>query len=235
MVTYPSKTLDKLVEEQITRWQSNRKRKYKKPIRPVITISRFPGCNAWNVAKQISEALEIDFFDQEIVDEIAKNADVNRRVVETVDEQDNSIVLDWLSTLTAERHFWPNEYLDQLTRVIGTIGAHGHAVILGRGASYILPKEICLRVLVVAPLERRIENVREAYKVSEKEARQNIMGKESERVAFIRRYFHEDMLDPVNYDLVFNMQMNDQDTVVEMIKTAYNTRKWYNYSVDRTP
>jgi hypothetical protein len=31
------------------------------------------------------------------------------------------------------------------------------------------------------------------------------------------------------------MQMNDQDTVVEMIKTAYNTRKWYNYSVDRTP
>jgi len=38
--------------------------------------------------------LEIDFFDQAIVDEIAKNADVNRRVVETVDEQDNSIVLD---------------------------------------------------------------------------------------------------------------------------------------------
>ena len=80
METYPRKTLDKLVEEQITRWQSNRKRKYKKPIRPVITISRFPGCNAWNIAKQISEALEIDFFDQEIVDEIAKNADVNRRV-----------------------------------------------------------------------------------------------------------------------------------------------------------
>lgn len=231
METYPGKTLDKLVEEQITRWQSNRKRKYKKPIRPVITISRLPGCDAWNLAKQLSEDLEIDFFDQEIVDQIAKNADVSRRVVETVDEQDNSIVLDWLSTLTAERHLWPNEYLDQLTRLIGTIGAHGHAVILGRGASYILPKEICLRVLVVAPLERRIENVREAYKVSEKEARQNVMGKESERVAFIRRYFHADMLSPVNYDLVFNMEMCEKDAVVEMIKAAYNTRKWYKYSM----
>ena len=115
METYPSKTLDKLVEEQIGRWHSNRKRKYKKPIRPVITISRLSGCDAWNIAKQISADLEIDFFDQEIVDAIAKNADVNRRVVETVDEQDNSIVLDWLSTLTAERHFWPNVYLDQLT------------------------------------------------------------------------------------------------------------------------
>ena len=231
METYPGKTLDKLVEEQITRWQSNRKRKYKKPIRPVITISRLPGCDAWNLAKQLSEDLEIDFFDQEIVDQIAKNADVSRRVVETVDEQDNSIVLDWLSTLTAERHLWPNEYLDQLTRLIGTIGAHGHAVILGRGASYILPKEICLRVLVVAPLEIRIRNVRETYKVSEKEARQNVMGKESERVAFIRRYFHADMLSPVNYDLVFNMEMCEKDAVVEMIKAAYNTRKWYKYSM----
>ncbi|MGA9109488.1 MAG: AAA family ATPase [Smithella sp.] len=231
METYPGKTLDKLVEEQITKWQSNRKRKYKKPIRPVITISRLPGCDAWNLAKQLSEDLEIDFFDQEIVDQIAKNADVSRRVVETVDEQDNSIVLDWLSTLTAERHLWPNEYLDQLTRLIGTIGAHGHAVILGRGASYILPKEICLRVLIVAPLEIRIRNVRETYKVSEKEARQNVMGKESERVAFIRRYFHADMLNPVNYDLVFNMEMCEKDAVVEMIKAAYNTRKWYKYSM----
>lgn len=232
MENYPSKALDKLVEEQIKRWQSNRKRKYKKPIRPVITISRLPGCGAWEIAEQISTDLEIDFFDSEIVDKIAENADVNRRVVETLDEQDNSIVLEWLSTLTAERYLWAYEYLDQLTKLIGTIGAHGHAVILGRGASYILPKEICLRVLVVAPLEIRIENVRKAYKVSEKVARQNVMGKESDRVAFIRRYFHADMLDPVNYDLVFNMEMNEQDTVVEMVKIAYNTRKWYKYSID---
>jgi len=231
METYPRRTLDKLVEEQIDRWHSNRKRRYKKPIRPVITISRLPGCNTWDIAEQISKDLEIDFFDQEIVDEIARNADVNRRVVETVDEQDNSIVLDWLSLLTTERHLWPNEYLHQLTKVIGTIGAHGHAIILGRGASYILPKEICLRILVVAPLERRIQNVIAAYKVSEKVARQNVLGKESERIAFIRGYFHEDMLNPVNYDLVFNMAMSEQDTVVEMIKTAYNTRKWYKYSV----
>jgi cytidylate kinase len=232
MENYPSKALDKLVEEQIKRWQSNRKRKYKKPIRPVITISRLPGCGAWEIAEQISTDLEIDFFDSEIVDKIAENAEVNRRVVETLDEQDNSIVLEWLSTLTAERYLWAYEYLEHLTKIIGTIGAHGHAVILGRGASYILPKEICLRVLVVAPLEIRIENVRKGYKVSEKVARQNVMGKESDRVAFIRRYFHVDMLDPVNYDLVFNMEINEQDTVVEMVKIAYNTRKWYKYSID---
>lgn len=232
MGTYSPRTLDKLVEEQIKKWQSNRKRKYKKPIRPVITISRIPGCNAWNIAKKISEELEIDFFDKEIVDDISQNADVNRRVVETVDEQDNSIVLDWLSTLTVERHLWPDEYLNHLTRTIGTIGAHGHAVILGRGASYILPKKVCLRVLIVAPLELRINNVKNTYGVSEKVARKNVMGIESERIAFIRRYFHANMLDPMNYDLVFNMEMCEPDTVVEMVKVAYNTRKWYKYNTD---
>jgi cytidylate kinase len=230
METYPSKVLDKIVEEQIARWQTNRKRKYKKPIRPVITISRLPGCNAWSIAKQISEELGIDFFDREIVDEIAKDADVSHRVVETVDEQDNSVVLDWLSTLTAERHLWPDQYINHLSKLIGTIGAHGHAVILGRGASYILPKEVCLRVFVVAPLEVRIRNVRETYKVSDKVAKQNVMGIESDRVAFIRKYFHADMFNPVNYDLVFNTEMCEKDTVVEMIKTSYNTRKWYKYS-----
>ncbi len=230
METYPSSTLDKIVEEQITRWQSNRKRKYKKPIRPVITISRIPGCDAWNIAKKLSEELEIDFFDQEIVDEIAKNADVNRRVVETVDEQDNSVVLDWLSTLTAERHLWPDEYINHLTKIIGTIGAHGHAVILGRGASYILPKEVCLRVLVIAPLDFRIKNVKDTYGVSEKAARKNVINRESERMAFIRRYFHANMLDPMNYDLVLNTEMCEKDSVVEMIKSAYSTRKWYKYN-----
>ncbi|MGD0277249.1 MAG: cytidylate kinase-like family protein [Syntrophales bacterium] len=232
MDEYPSRTLDKMVEDQITRWQSNRKRKYKKPIRPVITISRLPGCNAWHIAKRLSEDMGIDFFDQQIVDEIAKDADISRRVVETLDEQDNSIVIDWLSALTAERHLWPYEYIHHLSKIIGTFGAHGHAIILGRGASYILPKEVCLRVLVVAPMELRVQNVKTTYKVSEKVARQNVMGMESDRVAFIRRYFHADMLDPINYDLVFNVEMCDQDMVMEMIKTAYNTRKWYKYSVD---
>ena len=231
METYLSKALDKIVEEQIAKWQTNRKKKYKKPIRPVITISRLPGCNAQSISKQISEELEIDFFDRAIVDEIAKDADVSRRVVETVDEQDNSIVLDWLSTLTTERHLWPDEYINHLSKLIGTIGAHGHAVILGRGASYILPKEVCLRVLLIAPVELRIKNVKDAYKVSEKVARQNVMGIESDRVAFIRRYFHADMLNPINYDLVFNMEMCDRDSVVEMVKVAYNTRKWYKYNI----
>lgn len=233
MATYPDETLDKIIEKQIKRWQVDQKKKYKKPVRPVITISRLPGANASQIAKQLSEDLKIDAFDQEIIEEIAKNTNASKKVVATLDEQDSSIVKEWLAFLSTERQVWPYEYIEQLTRVISTIGAHGHAVILGRGASYILPKEVCLRVLVVAPMEMRIQNVAKAYGVSKKVAQRNVMRTESDRKAFIRRYFHADMTDPMNYDLVINMENCTVPVATGIIKEAFNNRNWYNFSIDK--
>lgn len=233
MATYPDETLDKIIEKQIKRWQVDQKKKYKKPVRPVITISRLPGADASQIAKQLSEDLKIDAFDQEIIEEIAKNTNTSKKVVATLDEQDSGIVKEWLAFLSTERQVWPYEYIEQLTRVISTIGAHGHAVILGRGASYILPKEVCLRVLVVAPLEMRIQNVAKARGVSKKVAQRNVMRTESDRKAFIRRYFHADMMDPMNYDLVINMENCSVPVAAGIIKEAFNNRNWYNFSIDK--
>ncbi|MGV8081224.1 MAG: AAA family ATPase [Syntrophales bacterium] len=233
METYPSETLDKIIEKQIKRWQVDQKKKYKKPVRPVITISRLPGANASQIAKQLAEDLKIDAFDQQIIEEIAKNTNTSKKVVATLDEQDSGIVKEWLAFLSTERQVWPYEYIEQLTRVISTIGAHGHAVILGRGASYILPREVCLRVLVVAPMEMRIQNVAKACGVSKKVAQRNVMRTESDRKAFIRRYFHADMMDPMNYDLVINMENCTVPVAAGIIKEAFNNRNWYNFSIDK--
>ncbi len=233
METYPSETLDKIIEKQIKRWQVDQKKKYKKPVRPVITISRLPGANASQIAKQLAEDLKIDAFDQQIIEEIAKNTNTSKKVVATLDEQDSGIVKEWLAFLSTERQVWPYEYIEQLTRVISTIGAHGHAVILGRGASYILPREVCLRVLVVAPMEMRIQNVAKACGVSKKVAQRNVMRTESDRKAFIRRYFHADMTDPMNYDLVINMENCTVPVAAGIIKEAFNNRNWYNFSIDK--
>jgi len=233
METYPSETLDKMIEKQIKRWQKDQKKKYKNPIRPVITISRLPGADASKIAKKLALDLQIDAFDQEILEEIAKNTNVSKKVIATLDEQDMGIVKEWLAFLSSERQIWPYEYIEQLTRVISAIGAHGHAVILGRGAGYILPREVCLRVLVVAPMEKRVQNVAEAHGVSAEEAKRHVMRTESDRKAFIRRYFHADMMDPVNYDLVINMENCDVPVAADIIKQAFNNRKWYDFSIDK--
>ncbi len=226
------RSLDKMIEEQIKRWQVDQKKKYKKPIRPVITMSTLPVSGAHQIADRLAQDLQIDYFDDEIVEDIASSASVSRRIVESLDEQDRSIFNDWLSAL-GQDYMSSYEYLEHLTKVVSAIGAHGYALIIGRGASFILPQAVCLRVLITAPLDKRVNNAQRWFKVTEKEARRDIMKIESDRRAFIRKYFHTDLLDPNNYDLVINTENFEIDTAVKIVKEAYNSRHWYNYSAPK--
>ncbi len=228
----PKRSLDQIIEDQIVRWHVDQKKKYKKPIRPVITMSRLPGAGARFLAQKLADDLKIDLFDQQIVEQIAKNSNVSAKVVETLDEQDRNILDDWIRIL-GEGNLWSYDYLKHLTHVVGTIGAHGHALILGRGASFILPKEVSLRVLITAPLQTRIDNVVKAFGASEAEAKRRILRSESDRKAFIRKYFNIDMMDPLNYDLVLNTMNFNLDTAYKIVEEAFNSRQWYDYSVKK--
>jgi cytidylate kinase len=230
VTSQPKRSLDKIIEEQIVRWQVDQKKKYKKPIRPVITLSRLPGAGGSVLAQRLAQDLKIDLFDQKIVEEIAKSSKVSEKVVQTLDEQDRSILDDWIRML-GEGYLWSYEYLKHLTKVVGTIGAHGHALILGRGASFILPQEVSLRVLVLAPLQTRIDNVMRGYGASASEAKRRVGRTESDRRAFVRKYFNADMTDPLNYDLVINTKNLSIDAAVKVIEEAFNSREWYNYNV----
>jgi cytidylate kinase len=230
MTSQPKRSLGKIIEDQIVRWQVDQKKKYKKPIRPVITLSRVPGAGGSVLAQRLAQDLKIDLFDQKIVEEIAKSSKVSEKVVQTLDEQDRSVLDDWIRML-GEGYLWSYEYLKYLTKVVGTIGAHGHALILGRGASFILPQEVSLRVLVLAPLQTRIDNVMRGYGASASEARRRVLRTESDRRAFIRKYFNADMTDPLNYDLVINTKNLSIDAAVKIVEEAFNSREWYNYNV----
>lgn len=232
METNVKPSLENIIEKQIRKWEIEQRKKYKNPIRPVITLSRLPGALGGDLARKIASDLQIDVYDQEIVEEIANNANVSRKIVESLDEQDRSVLDDWIRAL-GEDHMWSYEYLGELSRVICAIGTHGYSIIIGRGASYILPKEVSLRVLVVAPLEIRINNVMRKYGVADNEARRNVMRAEAERKAFIRKYFQADLTDPANYDVVINTENTDLDLAARLIKEMFNSRHWYDYGLGK--
>lgn len=225
-------SLEKIIENQIRKWEIEQRKKYKNPIRPVITLSRLPGALGGDLARKIAADLQIDVYDQQIVEEIAHNANVSRKIVESLDEQDRSVLDDWITAL-GEDHMWSYEYLGQLSKVICAIGTHGYSLIIGRGASYILPKEVSLRVLVVAPLENRINNVMRKYGVTDKDARRNVMRAEAERRAFIRKYFQADLTEPSNYDLAINTENTDVELAARIVKEMFNSRHWYDYGIGK--
>lgn len=235
METYETQgnTLEKIVAAQVKKWEAQTKKRYKIPIRPVITISRLPGSGAETLAKKLSEDLKLDLFDNEIVEEIAKSAHMSKTIIESLDEQDRGALSDWIGILEKKIHLWPDEYLSHLTSVVGAIGAHGHTVIVGRGAGFILPSDVCLRLLLIAPKDIRIDNVKVAYDLTAVEAEKRVMKTEKDRRAFIKKYFNADLTDPVNYDLTINTAHFTVDVAVDIIKEAFNRRKWYDYSMKK--
>ncbi len=219
MPTLP-RTVEQLVEEQARRWEQRRDQRHERRPLPVIAISRQHGAGGSEVARRLAEELQLDLLDREIIQQIAENAHLSERVVQTLDERDRKLLTDWLLAFGSPGYLSPVGYRDHLTRVVGTIARHGGAVILGRGAHLILGPHQALRVLVVAPLEARVATVMRREGLSERDARRRIAEVEAERAAFLKRHFRADFADLASFDLAVNTADLGLDAAVSAIRAA---------------
>ncbi len=216
-----TRSIQQIIEEQIQRWQLMQEKKVQeKPAVLTITISREPGSGGSIVAMKLADKIGFEVFRQEVLIEIAKRADVSDKLLATLDEKGLTVLEDCISALVYDRHLWPDEYLKHLMKVIGAIGEHGRAIIIGRGANFVVPPQNRLRLRIVAPQNVRIENVVRAYDVSAEDAKRRIIRTESDRRAFIRKYFNADIADPINYDLVINTGSLEIDKAVDAVIAA---------------
>jgi len=215
------RSMERLIEEQMHRWQlMHTEQKVEREVLPIITISREPGSGGRIVAQKLAANLNVELFHQEVLHEMAKRTEVSEQMLATMDERGLSILEDWISSLVYDRHMWPDEYLKHLMDVIGTIGKHGRAVVVGRGANFILPPEQRFRVRITAPRKFRIQNVARKFNISEDEAKRRVIQTESDRKSFIRKYFNSDIADPDNYDLILNTEALSLDDTTKIIAAA---------------
>jgi cytidylate kinase len=210
-----------MVEEQVQRWQLLNKEK-REPVKgiSVVTISREPGSGGRIVAAKLAQSLEFDLFRQEVIHQMAESANVNKRLLETLDEKGINLLEETVSSVINEHHLWPDEYLKHLMKAIGVIGEHGRAVIVGRGANFILPPENCFRVRVIAPMVIRVNRLSKEFNLSKEEATRRLLRTESDRRAFIRKYFNANVADPLNYDLIINTANMSIEKAVATIRCA---------------
>lgn len=200
-----------------------------KAVVPVITISRQFGSDGYAIGKKLAEDFKIDIFDREIIQDIAENTNRRTAAIETLDERGISSLEDMLHAISEKQHLWAYEYLKNLTDVVGTIAEHGPAVIVGRGANFILPREQTLKVRIVAPLKMRIKAVEAKLNISVREAEKLIIKSDSDKAAFIRKYFNTDINELLHYDLVINRERFSVEAaahiIAETVKDGLDTRK----------
>jgi cytidylate kinase len=215
------RSMEQIVEEQVKRWHMKPvpEKKEAETI-SVITISREPGSGGNVLAERLSEQLDFDLFYQHFIHHMAESANVSVRLLETLDEKGVSVLEEWIDSLVDKRHLWPDRYLQHLMKILGTIGKHGRAVIVGRGANFLLPPGKRLSVRVIAPQEVRIKNVAREYNVRVEDAKARVLKTESDRKAFIKKYFSGDIKDPLNYDLIINTGTLSIDDAANAVKGA---------------
>jgi cytidylate kinase len=215
-------SFEAFIQEVVQKWGREGRKEIPVGVQSVsvVTISSEPGSGGQIIAEGIARRMGYDLFNRDIITEIANSADVGISVIESIEKERLSGVEDFIASIVNKRYLWPGVYLEHLMRVVGVIGKHGHAVIVGRGANFIIPPNERLAVRIVSPLEVRIQNIAKMFNVSEEEAKKRVNMREARRKAFIRKSFNADVADPVNYDLVINTEFLSFDSAVEIIRCA---------------
>lgn len=218
-----------LVEQRVQLWMAEQRRRsterhVPEPPRAVITISRQAGTDGTEVARAVAEALGFQLWDQELVHRVAERTGAPEVLLRAIDERARNAIEELLAGILMGDAATEGEYLAQLMRVFHALAHHGDAVIVGRGAQFVLAPESALRVRVVAPVEFRLGKLAASRKLSDAAARSELERIDRERLHFVRNHYHRDASDPSAYDLVVNVGPMSASAAVEVIVAAYRAK-----------
>ncbi|MBR2948142.1 MAG: cytidylate kinase-like family protein [Bacteroidales bacterium] len=194
----------------------------------IICIGRQLGSGGREVAKKISERLNIAYYDKEIISEASLHSGLNKSCFENVDEKPSS----FLNCFGMEYGFpfYPisgameNSCLsrDNLFQIqcdtITMLSQKGSAVFVGRAADYILrdhPR--MLSVFLTANISDRIERVSKLAQVDHAKAKQMISECDKKRSEFYNYYTFREWGNAAGYDMCLNTSVLSINQVVDDI------------------
>ena len=187
----------------------------------IIAIGRQFGSGGKLVAEAIGRLLDIPVYDKELIAKAAEESGFSKELFKKSDEKRN---LFSISSFFSSGRFGPgnnyvgdNELFKFQSNVIQGIAAEGPAVFVGRCADYILRETNRLSVFITAPLENRIQRVRERMGVDREEASSLIQKKDRSRATYYNFFSFGDWGAASNYDLCIDSSILGIERTAETI------------------
>ena len=194
--------------------------------RRAVTISRQTGCGARVVAAKLADHLQSHdrhsrapwtVFDQNLIERVLEDHHLPKRIEEFMPEDRISEIADIMDGLFELR---PSSWtlVHHTSETILHLAELGSVILIGRGANIVTSKfDHIVHVRLIAPLEQRIERIQQTEKLSAKEAAAFIRKEDRGRHRYIKKYFEQDINDPLLYHLVINTGLVSLDKAVRMI------------------
>lgn len=169
----------------------------------VVSIAREHGTNGKEIAKQVAQKLGLGFYDKE---EIKKYAVSNSMIDDT--HSDEELYKFYLS-LDAEK-----DSIIKQSEAVKSIAEKENCVIVGRAADYILKDNPNLvKIFLYAPLEYRIDKVKEIYKDTYKEAKRHVLDSDKSRASYYEIITNQPWGKKENYDLCINCELGNEKII----------------------
>jgi cytidylate kinase len=189
-----------------------------------VTVSRQAGSLGADIVRDLGGRLCWHVYDREILESIASSAHVRHRLVEQLDEKAQGLVQETVQRflrLAEGGSFGIEEYHEGLLRTLAGLAARGEAILVGRGANFVLQGQGSgLHVRIIASEAVRVERLCRRWNVTAAEALRKVREVDLERNAFIRFHFKRDIGDPAFYDLVLSTDNLMPSQAVTMILAA---------------
>ena len=197
----------------------------------IITISRQYGSGGRFIGRKLAEALDIPFYDKELITMSAEESGMSKEIFEKADEKAANSLLYTLSMNAYLLHGMagvPDLPLNDKvflvqSEVIRKLAAKGPCVIVGRCGDYVLrDRKDVLRIFVYAPKEWRLAYGKENNMLQakdEKGIKDEVEKTDRNRSAYYNYYTQNRWGDAHNYDLAINAALG-RETCVKMILDA---------------
>lgn len=197
----------------------------------LITIEREYGSGAAAIAAQLASQLGWKLWDQLLTEEIARMAKVDPSAVRRCDERMDSRFHRLAKT------FWRGSYerssvlsgqmfdtdcmMEMMQEIMDNIGREGNAVIVGRGAPYLLRENPdAFHVFLYAPRSEKIRRI-VAEGFSEEDAIDRVDSVDRERIAYVKHYFNADWPTRSLYHVMLNTAVGNEPVIQTILETMH--------------
>ena len=179
----------------------------------VITIGREFGSGGRELGRRLAKELGIEYYDKEILTEIAKHTSLSESYVQqVVERQPHQLypITVGHSFMYADTQAYSqaNAVFKAQQEIIREMAERSSCVIVGRCADYILREQKPFRIFVYADMESRIARTRSRAEngetLTDREYRKQIESIDKARAGYYAFYTDMKWGDKLNYDLCVN-------------------------------
>lgn len=196
----------------------------------IITISREYGSGGREVGKKLAAALEIPFYDNELITIAAKKSGFAEGLFEGADQRPTGSLLYSLSMYGAGVAAFDLPLSDKVfliqSDVIRDVASKGGCVIVGRCADYVLRENPnTVNVFIYADLNRRIDWAIRENDIPVEKAKDMVAKIDRRRSSYYGYYTSRKWGHAENYDICINSGALGVDGTVDILRGFVERRE----------